>query len=361
MDGPPGPETVINGRKVLYFGGVGYFCLHDHPESMEAGINAWRRLGLNSGTSRAGMGTTTLIMEVERTAARFFGTDDAAYIASGYLSNTAGVQALREGDAFDVVFVDQHAHFCVHDAALSTGAPVHRFAHLDLDDLGHQLERHLRPGQTPLLMSDGLFPTFGRIAPVPDYLEVLEPYGGLVWLDEAHPMGILGPNGRGTCDHFNLDSDRVFCGGTLSKAFGGFGGIVPGPAEFVTRVRGGPVMIAASAPPTPVAAATLKGLELVMANPQWREGLWRNARLLKSGLEELGFAVESNEVPIAAFSLESGERMQRVHRELFDRGIAIQYTHYPGAGAEGTLRAVVFSTHTAAQIRRLIDELRSLV
>lgn len=357
MESPPGPETVINGRPRLYFGGVSYYGLHGNPKLMKAGFEAWRRLGLGTATTRSGMGTAHIHLEVEAEAARFFGAEGAAYMASGYLSNTAGVQALHTTGAFDVIFVDQHAHLCIDDAALSTGVPVHRFAHLDPDDLEAQLMQKLTPGQTPLVMSDGLFPTLGRIAPLPDYLEVLKPYGGLVWLDDAHPVGILGPNGRGTADHYGVDSDRVFSGGTLSKAFGGFGGIVPGPADFVDRVRRGPVMIAASPPPSPVAAATLEGLELVAANPQWKQQLWNNARVLKDGLRRLGLDVDQTEVPIAAFTLESAERMQQVHTQLFERDIAIQYSHYPGAGAEGVLRAVVFSTHTTGQIERLIDAL----
>jgi 7-keto-8-aminopelargonate synthetase-like enzyme len=361
MESPPGPETVINGRRRLYFGGVSYYGLHGHPQLMKAGVDAWERLGLNTATTRSGMGTAPLHLEVEAAAARFFGTQDAAYVASGYLSNTAGIQVLHAIQAFDTIFVDQRAHPCVHDAALSIGVPVHHFAHLEPDDLGTQLRQNLSPGRKPLVMSDGLFPTLGRIAPLPDYLEVLEPFGGIVWLDDAHPVGILGPNGRGTADHFDVTSNQVFSGGTLSKAFGGFGGVVPGPADFVGRIRSGPVMVTASPPPSPVAAATLEGIKLVAANPQWRQRLWENAALLKNGLNRLGFDVERSEVPIAAFTLESAARMRKVHSELFDRDIAIQYTHYPGAGSEGVLRVVVFSTHTRDQIERLIDELGEVV
>ncbi len=358
MEAPPGPETVIDGRPCLYFGGVGYFALHSRRELREAGVRAWERLGLSSATSRL---TNPPHLDVERAAAAFFATEDAAYLASGYLSNTAGVQALREAGAFDAIFIDQHAHYCIRDAAATTGAAVHTFAHLDPEDLGRKLRIDLRPGETPLVMTDGLFPLFGRIAPVPDYLAALGPYGGLLWLDEAHPAGILGEHGRGTCDYFGVCSERIYSGGTLSKAFGGFGGIIPGTADFIARVRQGQVTVAASPPPTPVAAASLKGLELVMENPGWRRRLHGNARRLKAGLAGLGLEVEPTEVPIAAFLLETPKRMRDVHRRLLDRGIAIQYTRYPGVGDEGALRTVVFSTHTAEQIERLIDELGRLV
>jgi len=361
MESAPGTETVINGRRYLYFGGVSYFGLHADPELMEEGIRAWRELGLGSATSRAGMGTTPLYLQVEAAAARFFGAEDSAYLVSGYTSNMAGVQALHEAGVFDVVFVDEHSHFCVKDAAMATGSPVHRFAHLDPGDLRRQIAEHLRPGDKPLLMTDGLFPTFGQIAPIPDYVEVMDPVDGTIWIDEAHPVGILGPNGRGTYDHFGLSGERLLFGGTLSKAFGGFGGIIPGTKAFVDRVRRGPVMIAATAPPNPVTAATLAGIERVAANPQWRERLWANARRLKAGLRGLGIEVEPTDVPIAAFSLGTAERMKAVHRGLMTRGISIQHTHYPGAGAGGVLRVVVFSTHSDEHIDRLIDELGAVI
>ena len=357
MESAPGTETVFNGRRYLYFGGVSYYGLHANAELMERGIETWRQLGLGSATSRLGMGTTPIYPRLEEAAARFFGTEDAAYLVSGYLSNLAGVQALADIDPFDVVFVDEHSHYCVIDAAMASGTPVHRFAHLEPDDLRRNLEQHLGPSQRPLLMTDGLFPVYGRIPPVSEYLEILEPYDGTLWLDDAHPVGILGPNGRGTYDHFGVAGQRLLFGGTLSKAFGGFGGIIPGTADFVHRVRRGPVMIGAGAPPNPVAAATLAGIEMVTANPQWRERLWANARRLKSGIRGLGLEVEDDHVPIVAFAVGDAETMNRTQQELMARGIAIQYVLYQGSGPEGVLRMTVFSTHTDEHIDRLIDEL----
>ena len=357
MESAPGTETVINGRRYLYFGGVSYFGLHADEGLMAEGIRAWRELGLGSATSRAGMGTIPLYLQVEEAAARFFGAEDAAYLVSGYLSNMAGVQAMGEGGAFDAVFVDEHSHFCVKDAAMATGVPVHRFAHMDPTDLEKQLAQNLAPRQKPLLLTDGLFPTLGQIAPVPEYVAILEAYDGRIWLDDAHAVGVLGPRGRGTYDHYGLGGEQLLFGGTLSKAFGGFGGVVSGPKAFIDRVRSGPVMIGASSPPSPVAAATLAGIERVRSHPEWREQLRANARQLKQGIQRLGFDVEPTDVPIAAFALDNGQEMQRVHHELMKRGIAIQYSHYAGAGPDGVLRIVVFSSHTGEQIARLLEEL----
>jgi len=361
MESAPATETVFNGQPCLYFGGTSYYGLHASHDLMEAGCRAWQELGHSTATSRASMGTSPVYLQVEQASAEFFGTDSAAYLPSGYLNNLAGLKALRETGEFDVVFIDEHSHYCAFDAARAMGVPVHTIAHMAPGDLETKLVKHLRPGQIPLMMSDGLFSTFGRIAPVPEIVETLKPYNGLLWLDDAHPMGILGPNGRGTYDHYGLSGPHLLSGGTLAKAFGGFGGVIPGPARLIDRVMTGQVVSGASAVPPPLAAATLAGIKLVKNNPQWRERLWANARLLKQGISGLGFEVEDNDMPIAAFALGNSESMARIQRELLEGGIAIQHTRYPGVGDEGVLRMVVFSTHTKDQIQRLIDELGRLV
>lgn len=361
MGSAPATQTLINNKRCLYFGGTSYYGLHANRSLMEAGVQAWREFGHGTATSRAGMGTNSLHVQVEQAAAEFFDTDSASYLPSGYLSNLAGLKVLRENHEFDVIFVDEHSHYSVFDAARAVDVPVHPVAHLALGDLEEKLQRCLQPGQRPLVLGDAIFPTLGQIAPAPSILQVLEPYDGLLWLDEAHSLGILGPNGRGIYDHFGVSGSHLLSGGTLAKAFGGFGGVISGSQRFVEQVARGQVVCGASSVPPPLAATTLAGIEKVAANPQWRERLQANARMLKEGVRSLGFEVEDNDLPIAAFQLGDTSSMEHVQHRLMERGIAIQHVHYAGVGAEGALRAVVFSTHTDDQIAQLIDELRRLV
>ncbi len=361
MGSAPGSETIINGQSYLYFGGTGYYELQSHPELINAGIETWKTFGTHTAASRRGMGTSAIHLEVEKQASNFFGTEDASYIASGYLSNTSGLQALYENRKFDVIFIDQHAHFCLVDAARSIMAKHHTFSHLSPDDLRRQLKAHVNPGQKPIVLTDGLFPGHGRIAPLPIYLEVLEPWGGIIWIDDAHGAGVLGPSGRGTEEHFGLNSDRIYSGTTMSKAFGGFGGMLKGTRTFIENVRSGNVMNGASSPPLPIAAATAKGIELLTRNPQWREALWRNALQLKSGLGDLGFDVDQSEIPIVTFSLGGPDQNRQVFERLLRRKIAIQNASYVGIATGGTLRMVVFSTHTSKQINYFLQELRSII
>ncbi|MGA8149609.1 MAG: pyridoxal phosphate-dependent aminotransferase family protein [Terriglobales bacterium] len=361
MDGGPGPETAINGKRFLYFGGTGYFSLQTHPELIQAAQKATADFGIGTATSRNVFGTSPLYLEVERSAGKFFGTEDAIYLPSGYLINIAGLQSLVALRRFDSMFVDEGAHWSITDFMYALQKPVHMFAHGDPEDLRDQLKQNLRPGEKPLVLSDGIFPAFGKIAPIPEYFKAIEPYNGCMWLDDCHAIGVIGNNGRGTYEHYGLQSDRLYFGGTLSKAVGAHGGIIPGAQKFILPIRTGHIANGANASPAAAAGAAVKGMQLLMSKPELRQQLWKNARQLKSGLQAMGFDQDKSGIPIAAWTLKTSEDMDRVHTELMNRGIAIQRTHYVGTGANGALRAVVFANHRPDQISRMLDELKKLV
>ena len=361
MESPPGTETVIEGKRYLYFGGTGYFGFQGNPLLLNAACQALQKYGMHPSTSRTGFGNSPLYEAVEKKAAEYFGTESSCYIASGYLCNTAGFQALTSMGRFDVVFMDEGSHYSVVDYVGLTGKPVASFAHADPEDLRRKLRAGLKAGQKPLVVSDGVFPTFGQIAPVPEYVRAIEPYQGFVWLDDNHGVGVLGPNGRGTYEHYGLKSNRLLFGGTMSKAFGSHGGIIPGPKDFVDEIGRSHIMAGATGPTMAAAAASITGMDILMKHPELRTRLLDNGRRLKEGLRRIGFQVGDGPFPVAAWKLKSASEMDRVHRGLMDRGICIQRTHYVGAETEGVLRAVVFSTHTTEQIDRLLAELKALV
>jgi len=378
MQSPPGAETVIDGRRYLYFAGTGYLGLQGHKEVIRAACEATQRYGIGSATSRSGVGDTPPTLAVERRAAELFGTEDSFYFMSGYVGNNI-LTLLLEG-AFDAVFVDELSHYCVLEAGRLSGRPVFRFRHRDAGALQESLARNLKPGQRPLVTSDGVFAGLGRIAPVADYREVLRNYpGAIICVDDAHAVGVLGAAGRGTYEHAGLMTDGVnseelaeggptdgprllFCG-TLSKAVGGFGGIIPGSRRFIERVKAeSHYYDGASAPPVPAAAATARALELINNDPGMRTRLWENVRAVKRGLGRLGLDTDDTPVPIICLTIGSAENMQRIGRGLAERGVFVAYrASYSGLGPEGALRLAVFSTHTDEMIGRLLDELGRLV
>ncbi len=193
-------------------------------------------------------------------------------------------------------------------------------------------------------------------------------------IDDAHGLVVLGEHGRGSLEHLGLwssavnaqtDNDGVglFVGGTLAKAMGGFGGIIPGSETFIGRVRSASHYYdGASAPPSAVAGATVKAIELVLREPGLRRRLQDNIRQLRGGLRALGLAVE--DWPTANVGVQSGNaaNMQRIHAKLKARGILVPYVAaYSGIGPEGLLRFAVCALHTPEMIDRVLNELGKIL
>ena len=373
MQSPPGAEVVIDGHRYLYFGGTSYLGLAGHPEVIEAACEATRRYGIHSATSRAGFGNSPPVLEVERLAAEFFGTEDAFYFVSGYVGNHILIQALAA--KFDAVFVDGLSHYCVNEAIRLAHVPVYEFRHRDPDDLRAQLEQHVRPDQRPLVVTDGVFSMTGAIAPIREYFQILSrSLAGTILIDDAHGVGVLGEHVCGTVEHFGLwnegvnetSRDRVvavrLCA-TLSKAIGGFGGVIPGSRQFLAHARGGSHYFdGASAPPAGAAAATAKALEIIKAQPQLRQRHQENIRRMRSGLRSLGLPVEDEPTANMGLKIGDADNHQRIHTALKRRGILIPFiAKYAGAGSEGLLRIAVFATHTPEMIDRALSELSTLL
>lgn len=361
MESPPGARTVINGKEYDYFGGTSYYELHKNKEVVDSAVNALLKYGINSSSSRSSYGTTQLLIDVEKEAADYFNCEDAIYLSSGFLTDMAAMQVFISKQMADAVFIDENAHYSNEYAARLSGKPIHKFRHLSETSLEEKILENIQPGQRPLIVTDGIFPIFGEIAPIDKYSGLAEKYNGTLWVDDAHSIGVLGKNGRGTYEHFGITSDRCYFGGTLSKAFGGFGGIIPGDKKFITEIKNSQIQNGTTPPPSSAAAASLTGLKLVKANPAMRLKLWENATRLKKGLKTLGIEVENSIVPIAAWTMGGKYEMQTLQLDLKKKGIVIQNIHYVGAGKDGALRIVVFSSHTEEQIENLIYELGKIM
>ncbi len=386
MQSPPGAYTVIDGRRYLYFAGTGYLGLQGHPEVIRAACDALQTYGIGAATSRSGLGNSPPVVEAEREAARFFGADDAFYFGSGYLGNHALATLL--GHHADAVFVDCRSHYCVMEAARLVGKPVHEFEHLNPQSLHDTLRAQLAPRQVPLVLSDGVFSVRGTVTPVNEYRNVLAEYpGAMLCLDDAHGMGVLGQCGRGTYEQAGCSGSETnhsptgcqlpddtgsgqapqgpnlfFCG-TLSKALGAYGGVIPGSRGFVQLLKEQtPYYAGLNPPPAAMAAAATRAMALVRQQPELLETLRRNTSLLRDGLRALGLDVEQSPTPIVCLELDSAEQMRHIQTELAAREIMIAFfATYAGLGPQGALRIAVFATHTETMIAQLIEQLAALL
>ncbi len=372
MESPPGPEVVIDGVKYLYFGGTSYLGLHGNPSVIAAGCDALKKYGVHTATTRAGFGTSPLLLKVEELAARFFGTEDAFYFSSGYVANHIVLPAITSEAS--ALFLDETAHFCVVEAARLAGKPVHRFRHRDPADLASQLRQHLPKYGSPIVVADGVTPATGAIAPVRDYLKVLKDFAPAgLHVDDAHGFGVLGEDGRGIFEevglwqHVNggspIDGVSLSVCGTLAKALGGFGGIVPGTRDFVAKARASSHYFdGASAPASSVAGCSAAALEICIAQPELRRQLRANIRWVRDGLREMGLEVTADSTANIGFTTGKAEQMRRLHEALKAIGILVPYMPaYSGVGPDGLLRLAVCAGHTNEMLDRLLAALKTHV
>lgn len=357
MGSPVGPRMIINGREVDYFCGTSYHTLHSHPRVIQAAQDALAAYGLGPATNAA----VPPVEDVKEISKVFFDAETATYVISGYLGATVLVQALSHD--YDLIFVDEKSHYSVFDGVATSGKRVIRFRHLDAGDLKEKLASFVQPGQVPVVMTDGIFPVTGAIAPIPEYVEVLGAYDRyLLCTDDAHGVGVLGEHGRGTLEHFGLAGDPYYTAGTLSKACGGIGGIIPGPQSLADKiaeyVR---VPVGASPAPVPAAAAAATGLRILMEHPEMLQRLRENTMTVRRGLRELGFSVSDSPVPIVNVPGTPSVDLKYVEEDLMEAGIAVLYVpprSYSDAPDVESLRIAVFSTHTGEQIERLFEGIR---
>ena len=358
LTSPVGPRVSIAGRECDYFSGTGYLGLQSHPQVIQAAIDCIQRFGLSTATSRGGYGEHPVYSELEAEVRAFFDTEKAVTFPSGYLGAVILTQSLQ--DETQRVFYDELSHFSILDAAKAAGKPAHPYPHLDIAGLRSVMLRQLLPGERPLILSDGVFPISGEIAPLPGLLQIAEETNGWVVVDDAHAAGVLGPHGRGSADYYGIvRNKRLLVSATLSKALGGFGGIITGSAAIIERLdRHSRVIAASSPPPLPAAAASTRALLLARQHPELRTRLSENVRLARDGLRGLGWNLADSPVPIICLGIRPGFDLTQIKDALYQRDICVAHVlSYSSTPAGGALRIAIFANHTRAQIERLIHEM----
>jgi len=354
LDSAQDTEAVVDGKRVLNLSSNNYLGLTTHPRLKTAMIEATERWGAGSGAVRTIAGTMTVHEDLERRLAEFKHTEASLVLQSGFTANLGVLQSLvKEGD---VIISDELNHASIIDGIRLSKAERSIFKHRDMDDLERHLEMH-RAKRVKLVVTDGVFSMDGDIAPLPAIVERAERFGALVMVDDAHASGVLGKNGRGSVDHFGLDGRVDLQMGTLSKAIGVLGGYVAGPQtvrDFLIH-RARPFLFSTSHPPG-VAAACIAAIDVLLAEPERIDRLWKNTARFKDGLKRLGFETGASETPITPVIVGKGAVAMDFSDRLFQLGVFAQGIGFPTV-AEGRarIRTIVTSVHTDAQLDRALE------
>ena len=347
-------EVIVDGKRVLNLSSNNYLGLTTHPRLKAAMIQATETFGAGSGAVRTIAGTMTVHEDLERRLAEFKHTEASLVLQSGFTANLGVLQSLvKEGD---VIISDELNHASIIDGIRLSKAERSIFKHRDMDDLERHLQLH-REKRVKLVVTDGVFSMDGDIAPLPAIVERAERFGALVMVDDAHASGVLGKNGRGSVNHFGLDGRVDLQMGTLSKAIGVLGGYVAAPQtvrDFLIH-RARPFLFSTSHPPG-VAAACIAAIDVLLAEPERIDQLWKNTKHFKDGLKRLGFETGASETPITPVIVGKGSVAMDFSDRLFKLGVFAQGIGFPTV-AEGRarIRTIVTSVHTDAQLDRALE------
>lgn len=349
------PVCNFDGREVINLSSNNYLGLTTHPKLKERAVRAVEEFGVGSGAVRTIAGTMALHMELEEKIAKFKHVAASVVFQSGFTANAGTVQAILGRD--DIIVSDELNHASIIDGCRLSRAEIKVFPHKDVDACEKILQEIQGRNCRKLLITDGVFSMDGDITPLPELVELAEKYGCIMMIDDAHASGVLGRNGRGTVDHFNLHGRVDIQVGTLSKAIGALGGYVCSTRDTIEYLyhRARPFLFSTSHPPS-VAATCIAAFEVLEEEPQLIEQLWSNTAFFKEGLKKLGFNTGMSETPITPIIVGDAALAHQFSRDLFQAGVFAQGIGYPTVPhGKARIRTIVTATHTQDELSQALE------
>jgi 8-amino-7-oxononanoate synthase len=350
-------EVIMDGRPVLMFGSNNYLGLTTHPEVKAAAMKAIDRYGTGCSGSRMLNGTMDLHVQLEESLARFMDREAALVFGTGFQTNFGSLSTIAQKG--DVIIADRNIHASILDGCLASFARTMRYRHNDMPDLENVLQS-LRPDEGRIIVVDGVFSMEGDTANLPEIATLARRYGARIYVDEAHAIGVLGRNGRGTAEHYGVESQVDMVMGTFSKSFASIGGFVAARRDVIDYIKHHSRAFVYSASLAPAnAAAVLKAIEIIQREPERRERLLHISRRIRSGLEGLGFRLLGGITPILPVVVDDEELVCRFFWELMKKGIYTNPVLAP-AVSHSLVRISCMATHSDEQADRLLEAMHGI-
>ncbi|WP_295387549.1 8-amino-7-oxononanoate synthase [uncultured Thiodictyon sp.] len=370
QDGPQQPQGRSDGRPMLNFCSNDYLGLANHPQVIAALQRGADRWGVGSGSAHLVNGHSAAHQALEEELAEFTGQPRALLFSTGYMANLGAISALAGRG--DTVFQDRLNHASLLDAAVLSRATLRRYPHADAAELAHLVaDRH--PSAPCLIATDGVFSMDGDLAPLPALALIARQTGAWLLVDDAHGLGVLGREGRGSLEHFGLldtarpaqrtlPGDALILMGTLGKALGTFGAFVAGSQALIETLiqRARPYIYTTATPPA-LAEATRVSLALARREDWRREHLKTLIGRFRAGAAQLGLPLADSPTPIQPLTAGSNENALAWSQALERAGILVTAIRPPTVPA-GTarLRMTLSAAHTEADVERLLAALATL-
>lgn len=346
----------MEGHEVIMIGSNNYLGLTSHPEVIAASLEATKKYGTGVSGSRFLNGTLDLHIELERELASFLNKEDVTIFSTGFQSNLGIISAIAGRN--DIIFSDKENHASIYDAARLSYAQLVRYEHNDMEDLERKLAE-ADPNKGKLIVTDGVFSMGGDICELPKLVELKKKYGARLMVDDAHGLGVMGPNGRGTAEHFGLEKEVDIIMGTFSKSLASLGGFVASEKDVVDYIRhhSRPYIFCAAIAPANTAAA-LQALRILKREPERVANLRQNANYMREGLRKRGIQFRESETPIIPIYTYTPIRTMVACNMLFKEGVYVNPVLPPATPVgECLIRTSYTATHTKELIDKAIDKI----
>ncbi|MEA2070958.1 MAG: pyridoxal phosphate-dependent aminotransferase family protein [Asgard group archaeon] len=323
-----GPVVQMNGKKVIMLGSNNYLGMTNNSKVKAAAKQAIDEFGVGSTGSRLLNGTMNLHVELEHRLADFFNKESAVVFSTGMQANLGALSCFLNKD--DWVISDQQNHASIIDGIrLGKIKRDHKliYNHCDMEDLERCLKK-VPKDERALIVTDGVFSMEGDVAPLKEITDLAETYEAGVYVDDAHSVGVLGENGRGTANHFGVEDKVDVIMGTFSKSFASIGGYIAASEELCTWVRhqARSFIFSASGPPAAM-ATVLAVLDIIENDDSIRKRLWKNTKKMKQGYQEIGFNIGNSETPIIPIIIGDEQKTFMFAKQLMNETPISVYTN----------------------------------
>jgi glycine C-acetyltransferase len=340
-------------KDMLYFASNDYLNLTKHPRTIAAGIAACEKYGSGAGSVPLLGGTLDIHIELEKKLAAFKGCEAALAYSNGFGSNAGSLVALL-GES-GCAICDMLVHASLIDGC--KGSNIEFFKHNDMASLEMVLKRTKDKYRNRIVVVDGVYSMDGNIVPLDKVCDLAHAYGAIVLVDEAHATGVIGANGKGTPEHFNIEGKVDIVAGTFSKAIGSVGGFMASSKEIINYLQCYSRNYMFSTAITPQATASISAsLDIIQDEPELRRDLWRNINHFRKGLETIGVDLGNAQTAIFPIIVGDDLKVKEMCRECHENGIYVNPVVYPAVQKRlARLRFSLMCNHTIEQLDKTLD------